>query len=127
MTGGFNTLATQADGTFSFDTLPMGTYVLALLEGGHSVGRSEFVIDPTHLTHQRDIVLAVSELTGRVLLGDGVTPVSGRPVFILKTGQKIHQTVTDDNGRFKFLISSRPVRWMCWPWAGISALSAGPM
>ena len=94
----------STNGVFQFDDLPDGQYVIAL---GYPLGMniSQRILSLQDLRNQvvTNLVLAATELRGKVLSSGNHDPIPDVWVELHYEGDSIAHTLTDTNGQYRFL------------------------
>ena len=103
--GATATVATSAQGEFTFTNLPDGIYELAVASSaGMAVGRRTFTLNASANTFDSRIELDGVELRGRILRSDGTTAAGHSLVYLRRSDQTLASTVADTNGFYRFLV-----------------------
>ncbi|MCM8785471.1 MAG: carboxypeptidase regulatory-like domain-containing protein [Candidatus Omnitrophica bacterium] len=94
---------TDSNGNFGFDGLPFGNYILAVNNEGKTLSRTQIAVDQDTGYLNQVINLNFAEVSGKVVLSDGVTPDTFAQVYVIKDGNIIQKSFVDSQGEFKFL------------------------
>ncbi|MBL8130233.1 MAG: carboxypeptidase regulatory-like domain-containing protein [Anaerolineae bacterium] len=103
--GGLHTTFTEADGSYRFEAIPSGNYVLTAALRGYTSPEPVDLILEGATTHRMDVTLTgMTTITGRVFDGDGVTPLAGIPLLARGTDSaNVYAAVTDADGSYSFV------------------------
>jgi len=98
------TVSTSSDGFFSFTGLPDGEYRIYItgLDGLYIEGQS-FALGATQNVFTITTTLHAAELDGRVLRSGG-EGAGQTGIFLVREGQIVGRTSTDDQGRYSFVV-----------------------
>ncbi|HVX09989.1 MAG TPA: CARDB domain-containing protein [Pirellulales bacterium] len=92
-----------ANGGFTVDNLPSGTYTLEILSATvFTASQTVTVVDGQNLTGVSLVVEPGGTIAGTVLNSQGSTPLAGLPVFAFTPAGGVLQTLTAADGSYQF-------------------------
>jgi hypothetical protein len=103
------TITTNSNGQFTFTNVADGAYGLSL--GGDDASLSGAAVQRQSVTLSEAVngvnllwQVEAAVVSGRVFAADGVTPLANARVDLLRDNDRLEATVTDSDGRYRFLV-----------------------